>query len=192
MPRLSAVTFVALVITAALVAAQRPTHAPNAVITAELRSWVVAGWGRHLYLDITAPPPYEHLSGRVEFTTASLRLDYVQAQDATRIGRLARMTRGHHLAPIIAEPRDRLELRFTITPAQARCLQRDRVFAAPYVLLGTNSNAAMRRALESCGCSIPLRVAHSGGALGAFPGINIDPGPELPASRWAEFGIGKP
>ncbi|TVQ76096.1 MAG: hypothetical protein EA380_09270, partial [Phycisphaeraceae bacterium] len=57
------------------------THAPEpqaAVIpdiecTIELRSWIVAGRGRHLYLDCHCPEPYEHLNTRIEYTKITLR-----------------------------------------------------------------------------------------------------------------------
>ena len=47
----------------------------------------------------------------------------------------------------------------------------------------------MRQALESCGCTIPVRVARASGVLGEFPGINVEPGPELAIDQWRRFGI---
>lgn len=166
-----------------------------AVCVAELRSWVVAGRGRHLYLELRCPPPYEGLSGRVEFTSLSLRPDYVRRADASGSPRLARMAPGVHLGPprgLAPAPDNRLVARFWLTPGQAACLQRQRVFSEAYVLLGPNSNSAMRHALESCGCGVPDAVLRGGGVLGEFPGIDTDPGEELPAWRWPLLGLPTP
>lgn len=162
---------------------------------AELRSWVVAARGRHLYLDLVCRPPFRNLSGRIEFTTAALRRDYVPPRSARSAGpplppRVARMSRGAHLRPPpFSEPRDRLEYRYRVTLDQARELQRDRLFSAPYELLGPNSNAAMRAVLESAGLRLPRRVLDGAGVLGEFPGIDASVGPEIPPARWAEHGL---
>jgi len=159
-------------------------------IRAELRSWVVIGWGRHLYLEILPTEGYEHLAGRVEFTSALLRDDYFPRRDQTGRPRIARMTIGEHLAPIMGvEPDDRLEHELLLTPSQARCLQKDRVYSAPYTLVTTNSSSGLRRAIESCGCAIPMRIASSGGVLGEFPGIDLSPGREIPADEWRRYGL---
>ncbi len=164
---------------------------PEPSCTAELRSWVVAGRARHLYLELSCPPPFEHHSGRIEFTSAALRRDYSAAADRADLPRLARMTPGRPLAPpSFAPPPDgRLEARYRITPEQAAALQRDRVFNAAYVLLCANSNAALRRVMESCGLALPIHVTASAGITGEFPGINCDSGAELPLERWRQHGI---
>ena len=46
---------------------------------AELRSFIVAGKGRHLYLLIDCPPGFDDFDGRVEYTTAAMRRDYTRA-----------------------------------------------------------------------------------------------------------------
>lgn len=189
-PHRAAAVLAVLTLAFALLAGGWPGNgAQKPFIHAELHSWIVLGWGRHLYVQIDAPPPYEDLSGRVEFTSIALRDDYDPSRDTSGRPRLGRMTIGRHLKPMIAEANDRLESVLTLTLSQARCLARDRIFASPYVLVTTNSNASMRRVLESCGCSVPMRLARSGGLLGEFPGIDVDPGPELPAREWARFGL---
>ncbi len=169
-----------------------PSPDETPCIPAELRSWVVAGWGRHLYLQILEAPGYEQLAGRVEFTSALMRDDYRPSGDATGKPRIARMTIGEHLGPIMdIEPDNRLEGELLLTPAQARCLQRDRVFSEPYSLVTTNSSSGLRAAIESCGCAIPMHVAQSGGVLGEFPGIDRSPGAEVDAGEWRRFGLGE-
>lgn len=144
----------------------------------QLRSWVVAGRGRHLLAEITCPPGYEELSGVVEFTATALRED---SGDFTGAPLVARMTPGVRLTPTFGAPRpERIEADYRISVSQARCLMRDRVYSARYVLLGPNSNSAMRAALESCGLALPDSVLNRGGALDDFPGVRMDPGQVLP------------
>ncbi|MCA9293535.1 MAG: hypothetical protein KDA20_06955 [Phycisphaerales bacterium] len=160
--------------------------------TAELRSWVVAGWGRHMYLQIDCPCEYDNLDGRVEYTSAAMRSDYVPPDDPEHAARVTRMQPGYHLQPMLRpgeQVQTRLEAVFTITVDQAKCLQRDRMFASQYALLGTNSSSGLRRAAEDCGCAIPPHVANAGGALGEFPGVNFDPGDEVPGTLWDQFGF---
>lgn len=194
----SPVTLVSLMLLALVPLAsceRAPTAAPAPIATchAELRSWIVAGQGRHLYLQIEAPPPHEHLSGRVEFTSAILRRDYALDRDPARMPRVARFRGPGHLGPppFAPEPDHRLEATYTISIDQARCLQQDRVFEEAYVLVGANSNAGLRRTMESCGVPLPPGVIRSGGILGAFPGIDVDPGAEVEPARWPSFGIGE-
>lgn len=169
-------------------AAPRPQPAP-AAIRAELRSWVVAGRGRHLFLQFPPQTPRGRAQ-RLEFTSAMLRSDYRYTQDASSQAKVARMRGGPLRPPAFAAPPDnRLENIYDLTPAQVRCLLRDRVFSEPYVLLGANSNAAMRRVIEQCGCALPERILQSGGWLGEFPGIDADVGDELPIDRWPDAGI---
>jgi len=173
--------------------ASAPAGSP-ALCTAELRSWVVAGWGRPLYLQCDCPAPNDHLSGRVEFTSASLRHDYTgPAGHRAAIGLgdapIARMSRGAHLRPLLGRPDDRLEARYRVSPATAARLQRDRLFQRPYRLLGPNSNSAMRIVLENVGLPLPDHVRGSGGTLGAFPGVWHDPGDEAPPETWDALGF---
>ncbi|HBS29284.1 MAG TPA: hypothetical protein DEB06_07495 [Phycisphaerales bacterium] len=173
---------------------RRPSNAPLAgvepVVRAELRSWVVAGRGRHLFLQIDAPSPHDALDGRVEFTSLALRRGYRARDDSTGMPRVGRMTPGEVLRPVLGRaPDNRLEAVYTLSLGQAECLTRDRVFSAPYVLLGANSNAALRRTMESCGVGVPARVLRGAGPLGEFPGIDQDPGPEVPSDQWPALGL---
>ncbi len=165
--------------------------ATAAICNGQLRSWIVAGRARHLYLELNCPPPHERLSGRVEFTSAALRRDYDAASDRSGPARLARMTPGRPLAPpsFSPPPDGRLEATYRLTPDQAAALQRDRVFDAPYVLLCTNSNAALRRVMESSGLTMPPRVLAGAGVTGEFPGIDCDPGNEVSLEQWTHYGI---
>ncbi len=171
--------------------ASAPAPPEPILLHAELRSWVVAGRGRHLYLQIDALPHFPDLRPRVEFTSASLRWDYDPASDSTGRPRVARMTPGHTLAPppFAPLPDNRLEATYTLTIAQARALQRDRLFTEPYVLLGANSSSGLRRAMEAVGLTLPPRILRSAGILGEFPGIDIDPGPELNIEQWPSLGL---
>lgn len=162
----------------------------HAVCACELRSWVVARTGRHLYVAIDCPPGLDHLDTVVEFTSAAIRRDFVGPFDPENPPRLARMTRGVRLRPAFGDASgDRLELSFTLTAEDAARFQRDRVFATPYVLLGANSNAAMRAALGEVGVILPAHVLAGAGATGSFPGVDFDAGPELPADAWAAHGL---
>lgn len=166
---------------------------PGVVCRAELRSWVVAGRGRHLYLVLDCPEPYAYLSGRIEFGAASLRDDYRAPADRERAERVTRMTRGAVLSPPATGYVDnRLEGVFELTPEQAECLQRDRMWSARYVLIGSNSNSAMRRTLADCGCQTPDRVLSGAGLFGEFPGIDAPLGSEIQGERWGDFGVPGP
>lgn len=48
----------------------------NPECTVELRSWIVLGRGRHLYLDCDCPEPFTHLNRRIEYTKITLRTDH--------------------------------------------------------------------------------------------------------------------
>lgn len=169
-----------------------PAAVQNEVMArAELRSWIVAWRGRHLYLEIIAPPGHESLSGRVEYTAAILRRDYRYTHDESGQPRVARMRGGNLRPPTFAgPPDDRLEAVYEITLEQARCLQRDRVFSEPYMLVGANSNAGLRRAMEECGLRLPERLLTGAGLFGEFPGIDQSVGDEIPSRWWALHGIG--
>lgn len=170
------------------------SEAPEVEIRAELRSWVVAGRGRHMYLQIFAPEPYEELSGRVEYTTVALRSDYEPWSDTSGAPRVGRMSRGRILCPLPFGPAadNRLEATYTLTVEQARILQRDRIFDQPYVLVGTNSSSGLRRVMEEAGLRLPEHVLRGGGVFGEFPGVQLSPGEELPPERWASHGLRRP
>lgn len=148
----------------------------------ELRSWVVLGRARHLYAVLECPPPYENLSGVVEFTSEALL-----PGSSGSLPRVARMTPGVRLRPAVSlgraeYPGDRREASYTVTPAQARLLSRDGVFPDTYKLFGANSNAAIRAVFQDAGLTLPESVTASGGPAGRFPGINATIGA---LSAWA-------
>lgn len=160
----------------------------------ELRSWVVAGRGRHLLLDIDCPDGFDDLDGVVEFSTAAHRDDYDWMRDQSGAPRIARMTRGVRIGPFLVpagdeEPVERVEARWTITPGTAACLQRDRLFERQYILLGPNSNSAMAAVLDACALDAPAEVRNGAGLFGEFPGVDMDPGDEIDGERWADFGL---
>ena len=155
----------------------------------ELRSWVVAGRGRHLYLECDCPDGYERFEDRIEFTSAALRWDFDGSRVADAVHRIARMTRGAHLHPVMHEPDGRLEARWRLDIETVERLQADRVFAREYRLLGPNSNSGMRWVAEHCGVTLPQHVLSGGGMLGEFPGIEMDPGAEVPQSLWESVGV---
>ena len=156
----------------------------------ELRSWVVAGWGRHLYLDCDCPEPHGDLSGRVEFTSVLLRPDREPGHEGRAV--IARMTPGRVLGPILAEPRDRLEARYAAPVSVVRRLQEDAVFDTMYSLLGPNSNSALRAAMAGEGLALPRRVLESGAWWGEYPGVTMDPGPRLDHASWPMVGLEPP
>ena len=155
----------------------------------ELRSWIVAGRGRHLLLEIDCPEPFDEFTGVIEFGAAMLRSDYQPPRDTQRANRLAMMLPGERVLPVFGSGVERVEARWEITPEQAGALGRDRLFESQYVLLGANSNAAMRAILEDSGLDLPAHVAGGGGMLGEFPGVNIHPGAEIEPARWDLFGL---
>lgn len=174
--------------------AQADPAAPAAVMcSVELHSWVVASPhpGRHLYLQIIAPAGYEHLNARVEFTSAAMRWDYDPWSSGGNVPRVAMMSRGARLRPMFGDgsETDVLEYTYSLTVEQVECLLKDRMWRAPYLLLGTNSTSGMRSALEDCGCTLPARVLAGGGVLGSFPGVDQDPGELMDGADWAEFGV---
>lgn len=171
--------------------ASAPDAEQGVVCSAELRSWIVAGRGRHMYLQISAPEPFGELSGRIEFTSLALRQDYNPWSDTSKQPRIGRMTPGRTLGPLGfgPAPDNRLEAKYAISVAQARALQRDRVFTEAYALLGANSSSGLRRAMEDAGLSLPDHVLRAGGALGEFPGVEFDPGPEIPTGNWGALGL---
>lgn len=182
---------------AATCAPRAPTYSPlvdepvadaGPVCSCELRSWVVAGRGRHVLLDIDCPPPFERLTGVVEFANTAFREDFDWTVDSHGMPRVARMTPGVRVRPIFPGAPERVEAKFEISAETAECLQRDRVFELGYFLLGPNSNSAMRAVCEGCGVNIPEHILISGGPLGDFPGVERAPGSELPADQWQGVG----
>lgn len=162
--------------------------APDDYCRAELKSWVVAGRGRHMFLEIDCPSNHDDLDGIVEFANTAMRSDFDWTLDPGGAARIARMEKGIRVLPALGPPEDRLEETFLLPPATARCLQRDRLYEKPYFILGPNSNSAMRAACEACEVPLPKHVTGGAGVLGEFPGVNFSPGEEIPAERWTEFG----
>ncbi|MEC9374347.1 MAG: hypothetical protein VYC34_10915 [Planctomycetota bacterium] len=176
---------------AAVLASERENASPECMC--ELKSWVVMGRGRHMYLRIACPAPNESLSGVVEYTSSAQREDFAGLRAGPfETPRVARMTPGRRLRPLVQSDPDRLEGRWRIDLDAARCLQRDRVYEREYNLLGVNSNSGLRAACESCGIELPDLVLNGGGLTGDFPGIDLDAGNELPASEWPRFGLDAP
>ena len=161
---------------------------PAVTCSCELRSWVVAGRGRHLLLDIDCPEPFERLSGVVEFASTDFRKDFDWTLDPLGMPRVARMTPGERIRPAFGEVGERVEARWDLSPETAACLQRDRVFTFAYFLIGPNSNSAMRATCEECGVTLPDAVLTSGGPLGVFPGVERSPGAEIPRDEWPAIG----
>ncbi len=193
-----AATLAALATTPATPPAQTAAPEPQpelqpepATCTVELRSWIVMGRGRHLFIDIDCPAPFNHLDGRVEYTTATFRQDYDPALDTTAAPRLTRYDRDRRLFPPFAAPDNRLEAEYSVTTDQAHCLQLDRTFTTPYQLVGSNSNAGLRATLEDCGLQLPesLTTNEAGLPFADFPGINTPAGEQLPPEQWPDAGL---
>ncbi|TVQ33777.1 MAG: hypothetical protein EA376_01395 [Phycisphaeraceae bacterium] len=166
------------------------TDARNEALCAcELRSWVVAGRGRHLLLEIDCPAPFDEFTGVIEFGAAMLRSDYQPPRDPQRANRLVMMLPGERVMPVFGTGAERVEARWQITADQARDIGRDRLFESQYVLLGANSNAAMRAVLEDSGLNLPAHIVGGGGVLGEFPGVNFHPGAEVEPAQWPAFGL---
>ena len=128
-----------------------------------------------MYLRIDCPEGFDELDGVVEFTSESMRRDYVERRDASGAllaPRVARMTPGVRLRPVSGDPAERVEASWSITVAQARALETDRVWETPYVLIGANSNSGMVAALRAAGLTPPGRVLGGGGVFGEFPGVD--------------------
>lgn len=165
------------------------TVAPVVECDCELRSWVVAGRGRHLVLLVDCPEGYDEWDGAVEFTSEVMRSDYVPRRDADGVllaPRVSSMTRGVRLRALVADPKERAEGEWRVPVDAVRGLHADRVWATPYILIGTNSNSAMAAALREAGIELPARVRDGGGLFGEFPGIDL----ELGAVEMIESGVG--
>ncbi len=163
-------------------------EAPADYCRAELRSWVVAGRGRHMFLEIDCPAGHNELDGIVEFANTAMRSDFDWTLDPGGAARIARMEKGIRVLPALGSTKERLEEVFLLSPATARCLQRDRLFEEAYFLLGPNSNSAMRAACESCEVPLPQQVTNGAGVFGEFPGVDFSPGDEIPQAQWKEYG----
>lgn len=170
-----------------------PPREPEKTHVAELRSWIVVGRARHLFLDVRPIGDDSAVSRatRIEFTTVMLRNDYRYTLDRSGGPRVGRYVGTAALRPLsfAPAPDGRLEARYELTAEQRACLERDRVFSEAYVLVGPNSNAAMRRVCEECGLSMPEEVRSGGGVFGEFPGIDSSVGAEVPRAEWSRFGV---
>lgn len=162
----------------------------EAVCACELRSWVVAGRGRHMYLEIDCPEEFDHLDGVVEFGSAMQRSDWRGRWERERMPRVAKINRGVRIEPVFVEADHRLEAKYAVTLEQAAELQRDRLWKNDaYRLLGPNSTSGMRRALGDAGLVLPERVLAEGRPFASFPGAEFELGEEAPAERWGEYGL---
>lgn len=159
----------------------------------ELRSWIVAGRGRHLYARIippeNAPEPIAALADVVEYWSTAQRMHYMASGDPERDGRIAKMPRGVRVRPMLSEPDDRLEAVYEVTASQAMELQRDRMFESRYFLLGPNSTSGLRAAFEAAGLALPQHVIDGRGILGEFPGVDLSAGALVPVDQWMRYGL---
>jgi hypothetical protein len=173
----------------AAVSPSTPTEpAPLALV--EIRSWVVAGQGRHMYALITPPPGRDDLATIVEYTGAFARKGYAPPGDRALADRIVKVARGDRVYPFLDIPMDnRLEAVYWLPVETAAELQRDRAFTKRYFILGPNSSSGLRAAFESSGVPLPAWLRASGGAWGEFPGVELSPGEELAPDRWAEHGF---
>lgn len=167
-----------------------PAHADEPLARVELRSWVVAGRGRHLYAQITAPPGHEHLDTVVEYTAAIARRGYTPPSTREDRDRIVKVARGDRVWSFLPIPPDhRLEGVYWVPLGVAAELQRDRAFASRYFLLGPNSTSGLRAAFDAAGLNLPDHILSAGGPLGEFPGVEFLPGEELLHEHWARHGF---
>ncbi len=155
----------------------------------ELRSWVVAGRGRHMYLEIDCPDEFDHLDGVVEFGSAMQRSDWRGRWERENMPRVAKINRGVRIEPVLVEADNRLEAEYAVTLEQASELHRDRLWEDVYRLLGPNSTSAMLRALSEAKLALPEHVLAEGRPFASFPGAEFELGEEAVAERWGEFGL---
>lgn len=162
--------------------------------TVELRSWVVAGRGRHMFAEIKPAQGVAWPSDLplvVEYWSAAIREDYQEPAQETRAARIARMPLGMRVKPALVTPPDnRLEGMYRVTFRQAKELAKDRVFENRYFLLGPNSSSGLRAAFEAAGLELPERTLTGRGVLGEFPGVDLPAGREVPRARWGMYGLG--
>ncbi len=167
-----------------------PPDDPDPLALVEIRSWVVAGRGRHMYAQITSPPGHEHLSTIVEYTGAFARTGYAPPSDRARADRIVKVARGDRVHPFLDIPMDnRLEAVYWLPVETIEELQRDRAFTGRYSLLGPNSSSGLRAAFESSGVPLPASLRASGGVWGEFPGVELAPGEELAPDQWRDHGF---
>lgn len=153
----------------------RTTHEPAPIVVAapgerclveaELRSWIVAGWGRHLRLDVgpgcgQGPASIEYTDGQPFLGRPSIVSFVTEVPEARiRDGR--------------AELADtRLEARYRLGEQARECVRRGREYPNRYRLFGPNSSSGLRATLSACQLPLPRHVPGQGGALESFPGID--------------------
>jgi predicted small secreted protein len=140
-------------------------------VDAELKSWIVAGWGRHLRLDLEGGcgTPAQSL----EFTNTQ---DYGLGPGITSVLSVdpgTRISNRHRF------PGERSEGRYRFDRRTVACVTAPRNYEGPYRLFGPNSSSGLHAAMAECGIPLPSHVPGSGGALESFPGVDHDPGPQL-------------
>lgn len=128
-------------------------------------------------------------AARIEYWRTGIRDGYAPPSDDNLADRIAKVQAGTAVRPMLGPADNRLEAAYLVTPAQARELARDRVFQSRYLLLGPNSTSALRAAFRSAGLDLPAHVVAGRGVLGEFPGVDIDPGPEIAAEGWSRIGL---
>ena len=135
------------------------------LVDAELRSWIVAGWGRHLRLDVAqgcgqGPVSIEYTDGEPHLGRPSI-VSWVTEFPEARIrdGRA-------ELA------NTRLEARYRLGRQARECVRRGREYPNDYQLFGPNSSSGLRATLTGCQLPLPDHVPGRGGALESFPGVD--------------------
>lgn len=156
--------------------------AVECTIPAELHSWVVAGNGRHMRLDVDGGCGLKAFS--VEFADASASIN--------RSGVLGfgEVDATHRIRPAGSGPvRERVEARYQLTTAQAERVSHFRVYDHPYRLTGPNSSSALRAAMEASDIPLPPHIPGHGGVLSSFPGVDSDPGRLVIDGPVESFGL---
>lgn len=151
-------------------------------VEAELRSWVVMGWGRHLRLDAGGGCGTRPFSVEYADAQPAMGLTGVVGFGNVDLENRIRAPGGHR-------PSERVEARYELTRATAECLAELRLYPEAYRLTGPNSSSAMRATLAECGLPLPAHVAGAGGWLESFPGVEHDPGRVRVAGPPEDFGL---
>lgn len=141
------------------------TSGESCLVDAELRSWIVAGWGRHIRLDVE--PGCGQGGFSVEYTDGERFLGRPSIVSFVTETPEARIRDGR------AELADtRLEARYRLGPQARECVRRGREYPNRYRLFGPNSSSGLRATLSACQLPLPPHVPGQGGALESFPGVD--------------------
>lgn len=156
--------------------------AAECTIPAELHSWVVAGNGRHMRLDVEGGCGLQAFS--VEFADAQASLN------RPGVHGFGNVDASHRIRPAGAGPvNERIEARYQLTTGQAERVSHFRVYEHPYHLTGPNSSSALRAAMEASNIPLPPHIPGHGGILSTFPGVDSDPGRLVIDGPVQDFGL---